>query len=201
MVEKTDRLYRNFKDAVTIEDLDIEVHFVKEGQTLSRDSKSQVKLMHDIRLAIARNYSENLREEVKKGMCEKAEQGTYPGRAPFGYLNNKGTREIEIHPEKSALAVQAFELFASGKYSLMGLSKEIKRVWGTRISKTNLHKMFMNPFYIGQFKWGGCTYKGTQPVFVSHELYAQVQAVLRGSNRPKYSKRDHRISRLADVRT
>ena len=40
--------------------------------------------MHDIRLAMARNYSENLREEVKKGTSEKASQGAYPGRPPFG---------------------------------------------------------------------------------------------------------------------
>ena len=32
LVEKTDRLYRNFKDAVTLEDLDIEIHFVKIGR-------------------------------------------------------------------------------------------------------------------------------------------------------------------------
>ena len=35
LVEKTDRLYRNIKDWVTIDDLDIEVHFVKEGVILS----------------------------------------------------------------------------------------------------------------------------------------------------------------------
>lgn len=32
LVEKTDRLYRNFKDAVTLDDRDIEIHLVKEGQ-------------------------------------------------------------------------------------------------------------------------------------------------------------------------
>ena len=82
LVEKTDRLYRNFRDAVTLEDLNVETHFVKEGQVLSKDSKSQVKLMHDIRLAIARNYSENLREEVKKGMNEKA-AGYVPRTCPL----------------------------------------------------------------------------------------------------------------------
>ena len=101
LVEKTDRLYRNHRDALTLEDLEIGIHFVKENETLSKDAKSQVKFMHDIRLAMARNYSENLREEVKKGMCEKASQGTYPGRAPFGYRNNMATRTIGIHPEKA----------------------------------------------------------------------------------------------------
>src|SRR6059058_3300047 len=88
LVEKTDRLYRNFKDAVTIEELKIEVHLVKEGQVLSEHSKSSDVFMHDIHLVVARHYVANLKEEVNKGMHEKAAQGTYPARAPFGYINN-----------------------------------------------------------------------------------------------------------------
>jgi DNA invertase Pin-like site-specific DNA recombinase len=43
LVEKTDRLYRNLKDWVTIDELDAEIHFVKEGVVLSRDSRSSEK--------------------------------------------------------------------------------------------------------------------------------------------------------------
>ena len=85
IVEKTDRLYRNFRDYVTLEDLDVEIHLPKEGQIISKDSKSQAKLMHGIQVVIARNYIDNLREEVRKGMREKAEQGIYPSRPPMGY--------------------------------------------------------------------------------------------------------------------
>jgi site-specific DNA recombinase len=190
LVEKTDRLYRNTKDAVKVEDLDIETHFVKENQVISKNSRSQDRFMHDIRLAVARNYSENLREEVKKGMLEKAEQGTYPGRVPFGYRNNKGTRTIEIDPERSAIARYVFERYATGRYSLLALSKDVRHMWGVRISKTNLHKMLTNPFYIGQFNWQGCTYRGTHELFVSSDVYAQAHAVLHGHNKPKYRKHD-----------
>ncbi len=190
LVEKTDRLYRNQRDAVTLEDLDIEIHFVKEGEILAKNSKSQVKFMHDIRLAMARNYSENLREEVKKGMCEKASQGTYPGRPPFGYRNNKAERTIEIHPEKAVIARRVFELYVSGRYSLLALSKAIRQETGTYISKTNLHKMLTNPFYIGRFEFNGSTYEGTHKSIISHELYAHVQSVLSGHNRPHYSKHE-----------
>jgi DNA invertase Pin-like site-specific DNA recombinase len=89
LVEKTDRLYRNFRDCVTLEDLDVEIHLPKEGQVISKDSKSQAKLVHGIQLVIARNYIENLRDEVRKGMREKAAQGIYPSRPPLGYRNNK----------------------------------------------------------------------------------------------------------------
>ena len=188
MVEKTDRLYRNQRDALTLEDLDITICFVKEGEWLSKESKSQAKFMHDIRLAMARNYSENLREEVNKGMCEKASQGTYPARAPFGYVNNKAARTIEIHPENAPIAKHVFELYVSARYSLLSLSKELERLTGKRISKANLHQMLTNPFYIGQFVWRGSTYQGTHTPLISPELYAQAHAVLHGHNKPKYGK-------------
>jgi site-specific DNA recombinase len=190
VVEKTDRLYRNFRDAVTLEDLDIEIHFVKEGQVLSKESKSQVKFMHDIRLAVARNYSENLREEVGKGMVKKAAKGTYPGRAPFGYRNNKDTRAIEIHTQKAEIAQYIFERYTTGQFSLLALSKDVRHRWGTYVSKANVHQILTNPFYIGQFVWRGHTYQGTHATFISADLYARAQAVLRGHNKPKYSKHD-----------
>ena len=99
IVEKTDRLYRNLKDRVTIEDLGVEIHLPKEGQIISKDSRSQDKLIHDIHLVLARNYLEKLREEVKKGLREKAAQGLYPGRAPCqrnGRIVPLSAREFRI---------------------------------------------------------------------------------------------------------
>src|SRR5712692_854605 len=52
LVEKTDRLYRNFRDYVTLEDLDVEIHLPKEGQVISKNAKSQVKLAHGIHLVM-----------------------------------------------------------------------------------------------------------------------------------------------------
>jgi site-specific DNA recombinase len=46
LVEKTDRLYRNLKDWVTVDELDVEMHFAKEGVVLSRESRSSEKFMH-----------------------------------------------------------------------------------------------------------------------------------------------------------
>ncbi len=80
IVEKTDRLYRNFRDCVTLEDLEVEIHLAKEGQVIEKNARSQAKLVHGIQVVIARNYIDNLREEVRKGMREKAEQGIYPSR-------------------------------------------------------------------------------------------------------------------------
>ena len=72
LVEKTDRLYRNLKDWTTLDELDLEIHLVKEGQILSKDSKSSEKFVHGIKVLMAKNYIDNLGEEVKKGLKEKA---------------------------------------------------------------------------------------------------------------------------------
>ena len=44
IVEKRDRLYRNFRDCVTLEDLEIEIHLPKEGQVIGKDSCTASRL-------------------------------------------------------------------------------------------------------------------------------------------------------------
>jgi site-specific DNA recombinase len=191
IVEKTDRLYRNFRDSVTLEDLEVEIHLTKEGQVLNKDSKSQAKLMHGFQLLIARNYIENLREEVKKGMKEKAAQGVYPGRAPLGYRNNQLQRNIEVHPENAEVVKRIFELYANGDCSLAELRQIIRTETGKVIAKSHIHDgILRNPFYLGFFTWDGEQHKGTHPAIVSSALFQRVQDVLDGHNKPKYQKHD-----------
>jgi site-specific DNA recombinase len=190
LVEKTDRLYRNLRDAVTLEDLDIEVHLVKEGQIVSKDSKSQTKLIHGINLVLARNYSENLKEEVKKGMREKAAQGGYPGHAPFGYRNNKAERTIEIDPVDAPMVIRLMELYATGAHTLSTLCKVLKTEFDKTMSRGNIHLILKNRFYIGCFEWAGETHRGTHQLFIDAKTFQRVQDVLAGHNRPKHSKRE-----------
>src|SRR5712671_449371 len=90
LVEKTDRLYRNFKDYLTIDELDLKIHLVKENVILTKDSRSSEKFMHGIKVLMAKNYIDNLREEVQKGLRTKAALGLYPSFAPLGYNNMIG---------------------------------------------------------------------------------------------------------------
>jgi site-specific DNA recombinase len=196
IVEKTDRLYRNFRDYVTLEDLDVEIHLPKEGQVISRDSKSQAKLMHGIHVVMARNYIENLREEVRKGMREKAEQGIYPSRPPVGYRNNKLERTIEVDPQKAPIARRMFELYATGRYSLTALGKVLRTEFGISLGKGYLDRLVKNPFYVGSFYWEKKLYKGTQEPLIDQTTYEQVQAVLANRNRPKYRRREFAFGNL-----
>src|SRR5215217_7275893 len=120
LVEKTDRLYRNLKDWVTIDELDVEIHFPKEGVVLSRDSRSSEKFVHGIKVLMAKNYIDNLSEEARKGMHEKAEQGIWPTKTPLGYRNitrEDGKKLIATDPLIAPLIAKLFEWYGRGDIS------------------------------------------------------------------------------------
>jgi site-specific DNA recombinase len=200
LVEKTDRLYRNRTDALAFEELiekrGIEVHLVKEARVIGKDSRSQDKFMHDIHVAVAKHYIENLRDEVKKGMREKAEQGIYPGRAPFGYQNDPAARSIRVHPTNAPVARRIFELYATGNYSLLDLRRAVIDETGARISRAYLETLLKNPFYIGRFIWRGVEYKGTHEPIVTAELFQGVQDVFAGRHKTRHRKHNFAFAGL-----
>jgi site-specific DNA recombinase len=196
IVEKTDRLYRNFGDYVTLENMEVEIHLPKEGQIISKAARSQDKLLHGIQLVIAKNYVENLKEEVRKGMREKAEQGIYPSRPPLGYRNNKVERTIEVDPDKAPIARRLFDLYATGEYSLATLRNKIRAEFGPAYPNGYLQRLLKNPFYIGSFVWEGKTYPGTHLPLVSRTVFGSVQEILQGRNRPKLGKHEFAFSGL-----
>src|SRR5215207_576308 len=125
LVEKTDRLYRNLKDWVTVDELNVEMHFPKEGVVLSRESRSSEKFMHGIKVLMAKNFIDNLSEETRKGMQEKAEQGIWPSFAPLGYRNVIGPdnkKIITTDPNVAPIVSKLFECYATGQYSLQQLA-------------------------------------------------------------------------------
>jgi site-specific DNA recombinase len=190
IVDKTDRLYRNFRDFVTLEDLDVEIHLPKEALVINKEAQSQAKMVHGMQVVIARNFIENLKEEVRKGMREKAEQGIYPSRPPLGYQNDKSNHTIVVSPQKSPLAKRMFELYASGRYSLKALRVVLKKEFGVELAKGYLDRLLKNPFYKGQFWWQGKLYVGTHTPLISVELFKQVQSVFASHNKPRYKTHD-----------
>jgi len=195
LVEKTDRLYRNIRDWVTVDEIDVEVHFVKENFVLSKDSKSSEKFLHGIKVLMAKNYIDNLSEEVKKGLTEKAEQGKWPTRPPVGYRSNADTKIIEPDPIKAPFIKKLFEWYATGQYSLEQLSKKAKESGlfsrnSTTINKAGIHRILNNTIYYGEFIWKDKRYFGIHTPIISKSLFDDVADVFERANHPQETKRD-----------
>jgi site-specific DNA recombinase len=200
LVEKTDRLYRNLKDWVMVDDLEVEIHFVKEGVVLSRGSRSSEKFMHGIKVLMAKNYIDNLSEEARKGMQEKAEQGIWPTVAPLGYRNvagSGGKKIIEPDPESAPIISRLFEWYATGTLSLKEAAQKAKaaglvyRKSGAPVPVSTVHATLRNRLYMGEFEWNGRVYAGQHQPLVTRDLWERVQGVLDGRHARKHRRVKH----------
>jgi site-specific DNA recombinase len=199
LVEKTDRLYRNLKDWVTIDELDVELHFPKEGVVLSRESRSSEKFMHGIKVLMAKNYVDNLSEETRKGMSEKAEQGIWPSYAPLGYRNIEGPAGKKIivpDPNSAPVVSRLFAWYATGTLSLKEVARKaqaaglVYRKSGTKLPVSTVRTILRNRLYTGWFEWNGKIYEGRHEPLVSVELWERVQGVMEG----RFAKNHRRMT-------
>src|SRR5215471_2596277 len=207
LVEKTDRLYRNLKDWVTVDDQEVEIHFVKEGVVLSRGSRSSEKFMHGIKVLMAKNYIDNLSEEARKGMQEKAEQGIWPTKCPLGYRNvtgPDGKKIIAIDPAISPLIAKLFEWYARGDISLKEAARKAHAAGlvyprsGAKVPVSTIHTILRNRLYTGWFEWNGKLIQGQHEALIPVELWERVQDVLDGrfAKKAKRGKHDFAFSGL-----
>jgi len=200
LVEKTDRLLRNITDYATLDNLilhnNLTVHLIKENAILHKDSRSNEKFIFGIKALMAKNYVDNLSEEVKKGMDEKASQGVYPSVVCWGYTNvrENGKSIIKVDPQAAPYIIKMFELFASGIYSLRTLREKMLAdgmiyKGGKKFYLSTLLTILHNEFYTGIFIWKGKRYENaTHEPLISKELFQRVQNVLTGPPKSKSRK-------------
>ncbi len=205
--EKVDRLTRNLKDALAINDwleenTERQVHFVKQNLVIHKNAKSDEKFRWDIEVVLARKTINNLSEEVKKGQKEKLAQGWSPqGEPPLGYktTGEKGHKTHIIDRERAPLIKKMFELYSTGNYPLTTLANTMKKE-GLRnnrnkpVSRSRIHGLLSNPFYIGINKWNGEIHNNAkQEIFIGRDLFNLVQDKLsiKFGGKPKYSKHNY----------
>jgi site-specific DNA recombinase len=201
-VEKTDRLTRNLRDAVAIddwlqEDKDRILHAVKENIKLHKESKSDVKFMWNIHLAVAKKYTDNLREEAMKGWAEKLAQGWLPSRPPIGYMSaiQNGKRIHVPDPKKAGFVKNAFELYLKPGQTIDTVWSFLKQAGVTTyndrsLTKSSTHRLLINPYYIGVIKFDGETYAGSHKPLITKQLFKSVQSKLTNKRPTKNRRHD-----------
>jgi site-specific DNA recombinase len=201
LVEKTDRLTRNFFDFAVIEDLiknnNLQLHLIKENKIITKNSRANEWLEQGFHLLIAKNGSEKIAEEVVKGMDQKATQGLYPSGAAYGYINVRESGKssfIKVNTQAAPYVIKMFELYATGSYSLSTLHKKMiddGMVYknGKKFHVSNLEFILKNRFYTGVFIWKGKLYENAQhEPLVSKEIFQRVQNILTNPYKSKSRK-------------
>ena len=186
ILHKLDRGTRNYRDWADIGDLcdmGVDVRIAVESLDLRTRSG---RLSADIHVVFAVDYIRNLRQEIKKGVDGCLKLGLYPLPAPVGYLNRGKGKPKEIDPVKGPLVRLAFEMYATGGYSLQTLLREmhtrgLRNTNGNAMSTTGMSWMLNNPFYAGVIlmKRSKETFTGIHVPLISMALFQAVQRLLR----------------------
>lgn len=190
VVHKLDRVARNLEDHAMVRALLREASCELVSVAENLDQNASGKLVEGVLAVLAEHYSNNLSQEVKKGMEQKAREGGWPHLAPVGYLNvrkkgsgRRGEAVIEPDPERAPLVLRAFELYATGQWPLNRLHQELfdlglRNRGGKMIARSKIAVMLKDRVYIGRTRYGETEYPGSHEPLVSEELFARVQQVI-----------------------
>lgn len=203
VIHKIDRGARNLKDWADLAELidtGVEVHFANESLDLNTRGG---RLSADIQAVVAADYIRNLREETKKGFYGRLKQGLYPIRAPIGYLDCGGGNPKIPDPKVAPHVREAFELYATGNYSLPRLAEEMYRQGlrnrvGRKVSLNGLSTMLNNPFYTGliRIKRTGDCYPGVHEPVIGTRLFEIVRRILDGKVVARTRRHEFAFSRM-----
>ena len=192
-----DRLARNSIDGGQI------IYLIDTGKLVSLrfpafwfEPTPQGLFMLQVAFGQSKYYSDNLSENVKRGMRQKLRRGEWTGLAPLGYVNNAKTRNIEPDPTKARVIAKAFEEFSQRRYTLESLAERLKFLGvasktGKRLCKAVVKHMLTNPIYTGLIVHNGETYEGKFQAIVSRATFETVQKILKDRAKPRKSKKSH----------
>ncbi len=200
IIHRIDRSSRNYADWARLDEASragIKIYFAADS--LDFDSRGG-RLLADIQMALAADYSRNLSLEVKKGQQGRLRQGLYPFRAPIGYLNPQSATK-PIDPIKGPLVQQAFELYCSGEYSITSLTFEMQRrgltgYAGRPVVRRNIETMLRNPFYMGKILLKGVLYDGAHEPLISAKQFQRVKEIKAQRTQKKSTKHGMRYRGL-----
>ena len=186
-----DRLSRNALDGGHI------IHLVDTGAihdlkfcTFNFEATASGKLMLGMMFSQSKYYVDNLSENIKRGIRQKLKNGIWPNRAPVGYLNDRENHTIIIDEKRAPLVKLAFEMFATGDYTLDQVRSKINNMGlvstrGRQLSKSNYHRMFQNPVYCGLLQFDGELHQAIHEPIITKALFDKVQKVLSAKSRPQ----------------
>ncbi|MFA5109291.1 MAG: recombinase family protein [Patescibacteria group bacterium] len=199
LVQDTDRIARNTEDHLAIKAL-----LRRNGTKLLSvsqpgfDDTAEGKLIDTITASVNQFQSDITSRKVKKGMEQKAISGWLPGKAPCGYENTKKDEELilTLDPIRAPLIKKAFDLYASGGYSVEQINDILydegyRTKNGKKLQISRLSDALENPFYYGEFKWVGKIHKGNHEPLISKDTWLLVQDIRNSRTLKKNAERKH----------
>ena len=189
---KTDRFSRNKTDSA------IYMHELrKNGVRLFKVMESNIDgpesiLIDGLMESMAQYYSENLSQNVKRGLEDNARKFKVFGKVPLGYIKDPETGKYAINEPEAELVRRIFREYASGIPAVQiytRLNAEgYKTKEGKPFNKNSISKMVRNDRYIGVYTFKDVKTPGAIPAIIDQETFEkanQKRIVHHHSPKPK----------------
>lgn len=175
---RLNRLHRNLKNALKLMKLcqKYHVHILSVHDGYFDMDKAFDRLKLNIFISLAELESDNIGEQVKNGIKEKAKQGKMiTTHAPFGYQYHNGTFTIDTVKAPTIKAVFSYYLQGYG-YKKIAQYLEADEKFINR-KPYQVRNIIMNPNYCGRVINQYGQYDNMCPSIVSTSIYEQAQAI------------------------
>lgn len=190
---KSNRIARNMLNALQYESrLDsygIKTLYAKEEFGDTAAGRFALRTMMNVN----QFYSENMAEDIVRGLRDNAAEGKSNGQVPFGYIRNSEGKP-EINPIEATIVrdiynrVLAGETFIDIANSLNARGVKTKR--GGLWNKNSFHRMLRNEAYIGVFRYSDIMIEDGMPPIISKEVFESMQRYLESKKNPQGRHRD-----------
>ena len=148
-----DRLARNMREAGDIMDLlDKDIILDLKFPSYSFNNDAAGKMTLSILFAMAKEFSDKLSDDTKRGIKKKVEEGKYCGSYKRGYYPTRVNNYYRPDPKTFNLYQQAWVDYRTGKTQkeiVKGLLKA-----GEKVTNGAISAFFQDPFYAGFYCYG-----------------------------------------------
>ena len=202
-----DRLSRNAGDLGKIVDLmdqEVLVQIQTSGQTFTNTPDEKFLLM--ILCSQAKLENDNRSKNVKRGLRTKCEMGVRPGRCPIGYKLVRADRfgdpsTIVVDEERAPYIKKLFTYIAekgmSGREAKEKLQQEgFRNISGGTVGFSRIFNILQEPFYYGEFVYGGVRYQGNHKPIITKELFQKAQSKLKRTAKGKWGRKNFYFNQI-----
>jgi DNA invertase Pin-like site-specific DNA recombinase len=190
---RVDRITRNYRDAVLIDDLRSEhhkeIHFVHDRLVISDKTIGRDITDWDTKVYLAKQYLNRLKEDAVTSAQSKLANFEWPVGAPYGYINkpnDNGKNWIEVEPNEAQVVLKIFEWYSTGSQSMLEVKNRVKEEFDVKMSKGQIDCILKKKFYFGIMVYDGKEYPHHYERIISEELFEKVQAVKAGYNKKHF---------------
>lgn len=190
---RVDRITRNFRDAVLIDELrldyDKEIHFVYNRLVINKKSMGRDMQDWDLQVFLAKQYLNRLKEDAVNSAMFKLKNGEWPVKAPYGYRNitlESNKKWVEVDPIEAEVVVKMYEWYSTGSYSLLEIRNKVKEVFNLDFSKGYVDFILKNKFYEGIMVFSGQEFPHVYERIVSQDIFDRVQEIKASFNKKHF---------------